>query len=452
MITDQIIQEVRENMDAVIAQDTELSKHLWDQLLQLHPADIARLCSDISRTHLSRLFNNFPITIKVEVFEELSETLKVYVLSQVDEKEQVTLLSSISLDELTDLFDEFSDEELEKYLSIIRKKDREKVISLLQFSPESAGGIMDVNALTLFNDFTGDKSIKVLKRLKPDKDVYRVLYVTTKDNQLVGNIRLEDLVVKGPEERIENIMRPNELVVPVTEDQEVVARDMVHYGLTNVPVVGHDNFLLGVIPSETLIGIIGEEASEDVYRISAMAPIKRTYFDTSFLRLVYERSYILVILLLIESFASSIIEAYEATLGGFLMYFISMLISTGGNTSSQTSALAIQGLATGEINKANTFRFFKRELLMSFVIGLILSAAAYTRVYVVYKDPWASFAISLSLGLIVMTSVILGSVIPLLLKRFNIDPAFSAGPLLATLMDILGIFIYAYLTKLILFS
>ncbi len=452
MISSRIIAEVRENIEAVIKQETTVGKELWDQLLQLHPADIAGLCADISREHCKDLFIALPRKIKVEVFEELTDTLKAYVLSTVEEKEQTVLLESLSLDELTDFMDDLSDEDLEKYLSLLRKKDREKVISLLQFSPESAGGIMDVNVVTLMKDLTVEKSIKLLQRIKPDQEVYRTIYVTDKNNHLIGNIRLEDLVVKSPKDLLADILRPNELVVRVDEDQEEVAKKMVHYGLTNVPVVGDKNFFLGAIPSQTLIDIIEEEASEDVYRISAMAPIKRTYFETSFMRLVYERSYILVILLLIESFASTILDAYETTLPRFLLAFITMLVSTGGNTSSQTSALAIQGMASGEINITNAWRFFRREFSMALVIALILGFAGFMRVWLTGVAVLPSFVVSLTLALIVMTSVILGSAIPLALNKLKIDPAFSAGPLLATIMDILGIFIFAFLTKFLLFS
>jgi magnesium transporter len=452
MISNRILSEVRENIDAVIEHDTTLGKELWDQLLQLHPADIASLCSDISRKHCKNLFMMLPRKVKLEVFEELTDTLKAYMLSIVDEKEQTILLESLSLDELTDFMDDLSDEDLEKYLSLLRKKNREKVISLLQFSSESAGGIMDVNVVTLMKDLTVEKSIKLLQRIKPDQEVHRTLYVTDKNNHLIGHVRLEDLVVKSPKDKLADIIHPNELVIRVDEDQEEVAKKMMHYGLTNVPVVGDKNFFLGAIPSQTLIDIIEEEASEDVYRISAMAPIKRTYFETPFLRLIYERSYILVILLLIESFASTILDAYQDTLPRFLLAFVTMLVSTGGNTSSQTSALAIQGLASGEVTMANAWRFFRREISMALVIAAVLGVASFLRVWLTGISIVPSLVVSLTLGLIVMTSVILGSAIPLALNKMKIDPAFSAGPLLATIMDILGIFIFAYLTKMVLFT
>ena len=128
-----------------------------------------------------------------------------------------------------------------------------------------------------------------------------------------------------------------------------------------------------------------------------------------------------------------------------------MLISTGGNTSSQTSALVIQGLITGELHAMNIFRFLRREMLMACILALILASVAFVRSYLSAATLAESFAISVSLGVIVIVSVMLAVCIPLVLKRLNIDPAFSAGPFLATVMDILGILIYCYVTKLLLF-
>ncbi len=197
--------------------------------------------------------------------------------------------------------------------------------------------------------------------------------------------------------------------------------------------------------------MIVEEATEDVQKMSALTPMKYPYFDTPFWRFFYERSYILVALLLAESFSNTILQAYEATLGCFLMTFIPMLISAGGNTSSQTSAIVIQGMASGDIHQENMYKFLRREFLMAIVLAVVLGITAFIRVYMMTGTTLLnSVAISFSLSIIVLVSVMLGSCIPLLLKRFNIDPAFSAGPFLATLMDILGILIFCYVGKLLL--
>ncbi len=451
MDSKKILEEIRENIDMVIAHDVPLGKSLWKALLGIHPADIADFLTEISKKHAQALFMAIPKSLRLAVFEELSDAMKITMLDCMSEHEQVEAFQMLSADELTDLFDMFSDEELKTYLNLLHKKDREKVLALLQFAPESAGGIMHTDVLSLREDFTVEKSIKLIQRLRLKRDVHQQIFVTDRFNKLLGHINLEDLVLQKPAHRIESFTRKNELVARADEDQEGIASKMVHYGLMTVPVIDKNNYFLGVIPSETLVDVLVEEASEDVQKMAALTPIKQPYFEVSFFRLLYERGYILVGLLLAESFSGTIMRVHEASLNAFLLSFVPMLISAGGNTSSQTSAVAIQGMASGEIGFFNMLRFLRREFYMAFFLALLLSITAFMRVFFTSGVVWESIVISLALGMIVMVSVTLGSAIPFILKRFNVDPAFSAGPFLATLMDILGILIYCYLIKILLF-
>jgi len=448
-----VLDQIREHLEEVIKQESPLGKSLWNELLFLHPADIAQFLSDCSREEFQELFLAFPTKLQLALFEELSDLTKIYSLSLMSEEDKGKALNLLPSEELTDLFDQLSDEELKKYLQLLHKTAREKVISLMKFHPESAGGIMDPEVLTLREDFTVEKSINILQRLHLSLDIYRRIYITDKEHHLVGFIRLEDLVLELPKTIISSFMRKNELVIDADEDREAVAKKMVHYGLDTVPVIDKRNHLLGAIPSQTVMDVIVEEASEDVQKMSALAPLKYPYFETSFWRILWERSYILIALLLAQSFSTTIQLSYEATLSyGLLLFFLTMLISTGGNTSSQTSAVVIQGMASGEIRLSNMFRFLRREFLMALMLALILGLVAFLRVYYTTNNMLESTVIGASLSLIVLVSVVIGSCIPIVLKLLNIDPAFSAGPFLATLMDILGVLIYCYMSKLILFN
>ncbi len=451
MDTEKTLAQVADNIATVAKQDSPLGVLLWQEFIKLHPADIAQFFSDLDKESVKILFKKFPHALKAHVFLYLSYSMKVYCLSFLEGHDRAHLLSALPLDELTDFFDELSDDELKNYLKLLHKKDREKVLSLMQFDPESAGGIMNTDVITLMADFTIEKSIQILQRLQPSIELHQQIYVTNQDNELVGHINLEDLVLKNPKTRLSSILRKNELVVNVQTDQEAIAHQMVHYKLLTVPVVGENNVFLGVIPSDTLVGIIEREAAEDVYKISALTPIKHTYFETPFLKLLYQRSSILIILFLVQIFSSLIMIYYQRLLEGFLLIFIAMIQSTGGNSSSQSSAIVIQGLSSGELNDSNMQRFFRREALMSLLMGTILAIVSFIRIYTMHTSSHLkNVAVSVSLGLIVVASMLLGSLIPIMLRKFRLDPAFAAGPVLATLMDILGLWIYCIVSSLIL--
>jgi magnesium transporter len=442
---------IQENIDDVIAHKGSEGEKLWHSLLDTHPVDIAEICKSLSHEDVKKLYKALPHSMQLDVFPELSDKLKVYVLSFLDDNEQVEAFQTLSTDDLTELFDIFSDEELKRYLGSLNKRVHEKVRKMLKFDPESAAGIMHTDVITLMEDFTVEKSISLMQRLRPSRDVHRQIFVVNKDHLLVGLVYLEDLVFNKPNVRIASFMDKNELVARADEDRETIAKAMVHYGLTTVPVVAADGIFLGVISGDTLMDVLVEEAVEDVQKMAAVTPLTRPYFETPFFQSLYERSYILVILLLAGSVSTTIMRIYEATLTEMLLMFVPMLTSVGGNTSNQTSAVAICGMASGEFSQNSVKRFLRRELMMASFLSLILGVTAFTRVYLTSGVLWESIVVSLTLAIIVLVSVTLGSAMPFILKRFNIDPAFSAGPFLATIMDIVGILIYCTSIKLLLF-
>ncbi len=446
-----LLYEIQNNIDEVISQKGARGGALWHELLRTHPVDIAQMFKGLHKEQVKILYKALPKYIQLDLFHELQDKLKVYVLSVLDDQEQVEAFQSLSTDELTDLFDIFSDEELKRYLDSLNKRVREKVIKMLKFEPESAAGIMHTDVITLMEDFTVEKSIQIMQRLRPSKDVHQLIFVVNKDHRLVGFVYLEDLIFNKPNVRISSFMHKNELVANAHEDRETIAKEMVHYGVTTVPVIGNDDIFLGVISGDTLVDVLVEEATEDVQKMAAMSPLKRPYFETSFFQSLYERSYILVILLLVGSVSTTIMRMYEGTLTEMLLLFVPMLTSVGGNTSNQTSAVAICGMATGEFD-SSTMRFFlRREFMMATCLSIILGLTAFTRVYLTSKVLWESIVVSFTLAVIVLVSVTLGSAMPFILKRFNRDPAFSAGPFLATIMDVVGILIYCTSIKILLF-
>ena len=451
MNRDRIFDEVREHLAAVIARDSALGESLWEAFIGLHPADIADFLGSISKLDAQQVFADLPKKLKLATFEDLSDYMQGVVLEALSDQEKIEAFRALPIDELADLFDYLSDEDLKKYLNMLAKDVRERVLSLLQFEPDSAGGIMVTDVLTLMAGFTVDQAIKLLQRVQPSQDIHQQIFIVDKEHNLLGHINLQDLVLHKPQERISTFMKKNELVVRADEDQETVAKEMVHYGLIAVPVVSTNNKFLGVISSEELVDVLVEEATEDVQRMASLPPMKYPYFEIPFWRLLYLRSYVLIALMIAESFSGTLLRSYDEVMKiGILVSFLPIIMSAGGNSGSQTSAVVIQGIASGDILFSNMLGLLRREFLISGTLSLILGVISFARAYFVGGSLMECIAISLSLGLIIIISSMLGNVIPFILRKFNIDPAFSAGPLLATLMDILGILIYCHVSNILL--
>lgn len=444
-----VLQRVSQNLEEVILRKTDLGIALWELLIQEHPADIAQFIISIPGPQATELFLPFDKNLKLEIFGYLPEFARAELITGLPIQDKQFILTHTHADDISDMFAYLSDEELKQCLNLLNKQDQKRVLDLSKFPPETAGGIMTIDVLTLIKDFTVAKSIELLQRLQPNKDLHQTIYVTDSDAHLVGYIQLQDLVLKSPDTRLESILEEVPYVALSHEDQKVVAKNMVHYQMMSVPVVDEREQLLGVITSDTLVHVVQKEAGEDVQRMAG-APVTESYFEASFWKLLYKRGAILAVLMIAESLTSVIVHNYEHMLSSFLIGFFTMLVSTGGNTSSQTSAIVIQGVNSGVINDTTMGRFFKRELWMGFSLGIILGVLTFVRVYAFKHLFLESIVVSVSVALIVMLSVLLGSGVPVVLRRMGIDPAFSAGPFLATLMDILGILIYCYIASLIL--
>jgi len=439
-----ILFQIENNIDATIYEDTALGRDLWNILLQQHSADIAMLINKLDPERQEALFKKLPKDLTIKVFRKIPALIQATLLITIDQDVAAALLKNMPADELTDLFDHLSDEDLEKYLKLLQAKQRNQIISLLNFNPRSAGGRMNSDVLTLQKDFTVKKSIELLQRIGPIKDLMPQIFVTNKDNVLVGHITLDKLVLSKPETSLSVIMNKNVLLVYVDEDQEDVANQMHHYGLLYAPVIDKNKHFLGVITADDVFEIIKEEGSEDVYRMFGLIPIEHSYFATPIWRFVWQRGVWLIGLLILQSVSSVILKSYSSMLNEYtiIAIFLTMLIGTGGNAGNQSATIVIRGLTTKEITRRNTHKVLLRELGISIIMGLILVVVAFIRVYFSSHDLLSTLAIILALFLTVVTSMLLGSLIPILLERFDIDPAHSAAPFLATLMDILGVLIY----------
>ncbi len=439
-----ILLQIQNNIESIIKDDSVLGKDLWQILLQQHPADIALILNNVDDEMRIALFKKLPQELGCSVFENIDEPTQAFILSNLDIDDVEYILTEIPVSALTDLFEHISDEELEKYLKLLQVKQRNKLISLRSFAPESAGARMETDVLTLQENFTIKRSIEVLQRLTPKQSVDNVIYVTDKNNIVVGSLTLDKLVMNKPETLLSKIMDKVEFLVDVDEDQEEVANQMKHYNLTSAPVIDREKHFLGIITAENLFEIITEEESEDVYKMSGQAPLEYSYFSTPTIRLIWQRIPWLLGLLLLQSFSSLILARYDTMLSQYtiITFFLTMLIGTGGNAGNQSATLVIRGLTTKEITRQNGIKMLIREMGISVIMSLIIVLVGFTRVYYTSHDIISTIAISISLFLIIITSITLGTLIPLILERLNLDPAHSAAPFLTTLMDILGVGIY----------
>ncbi len=440
---ERILAEVLNHIDAILADD-EAAKRYLEALLKQHPVDIATLLLRLSKRQQIALLLKFPDELGGRVFEQLPISKQVYLLSKLDADATANILKAVHTDSLTELFEHLTDKKLKHYLKLLQKKQRTIIISHLNFAPKSAGRIMDSEVLSLQEDMTIKKSIALLQRLSARTKLLRRIYITSTENVLKGFVNLDELVINKPMMLLRDIVRRSPVVIDAHEDQEAAANNMRKYNQFSAPVVDAHKHFLGVITADDVFDVLEEEASEDVYRMSGLPAVDYSYFDTPARTLVWQRFLWLGSLLVLQSFSGLIVSRYADLIKSHVIitFFMTMLIGTGGNAGNQSATLVIRGLATGEIKRKHGLTVLAREFCMSLVMAALLVVVGFFRVVLIHHDVVSAIAISISLFLIVVASMVLGTVLPLILERLNIDPAHSAAPFLATVMDVLGMLIY----------
>jgi magnesium transporter len=287
----------------------------------------------------------------------------------------------------------------------------------------------------------------VKQRAREREEFTYVVYVIDQHKHLEGVVSLRELLIADPLQGIAEVMRTNIISVPPTLDQEDTARRMAKYDLNVMPVVADDGRLLGVITIDDIVDVLVLEQTEDVQKIGAVEPLDVPYFQTTFLTFIKKRAGWLIVLFVEEFFTQTALRHYDPVMEaikGALLY-VPLLISAGGNSGSQSSTLVIRGLALGEIKLHDWWRILVRELGMGIVLGCIIAVIAMGRV-LMYPDQTILFAITVGVTVlcIIVSGCTVGSMLPIVLKKLGIDPATSSTPFIASLVDTLGVVIYAH--------
>ncbi len=452
-IIEQLALEIKKDLPHVLAEDTTQGSELWKAIIHRHPAEIAQILKLLKEDCLIPLFEKLHKTLGDKVFEKLDVDEQITLIRNLNEERVAEIINTLSPDKVIAIFEALPEDELEKYLKLAHKKKRKSLISSLVFEQDSAGRLVNSEVFCLQSEFTVQKSIAILQGLKNAKDIPAKIFIVDGFHHLVGYIELSDLVKHSPHKRISQILRPVEVVANAHDDQETVVEMFRRYEVVTMPVKDEEGHFLGAISATEILNVVQEEMTEDSFKMSGIRPGKRSYMDTPFIVIVYQRIQWLLPLLLLQSVSAWVMNLYGATIDNnpILTFFMTMLIGTGGNVGNQSATLMVRGMVTGEINMKNKIDILIREVKVAFFTGVVLVGFSMIRVLMTPKCTLPSLAaICLSLFAIIMTSAFLGTFIPLALDKLGIDPANSAAPFISTLMDIIGVTIYCVIASLIL--
>jgi magnesium transporter len=331
-----------------------------------------------------------------------------------------------------------------------------EVQALLAYEDDTAGRLMSEKVIRARRRWTVEETIRALRRIDPETETFAYLYTVDDDDRLTGVVPLRRLLTAAPTTVLGELADPQVVSVTVDMDQEQVAHLVARYDFAAIPVVDPERRLVGVITHDDVVDILAEEATEDIQRFGGSEPLERTYLSVSVVTMARKRIGWLLMLLLTATLTSTVMKLFADDLVRIaaLALFVPMLIGTGGNAGSQTTATVIRALGVGEIAPRDALRVLWQELRTGLLMGLVMAVAAFF-----YALLWSrgalspqqlALAVSLSIAAILLWAMAMGSLLPLLAARVGIDPAIVSGPMMSTLVDATGLLIYFSIARLVL--
>jgi magnesium transporter len=347
------------------------------------------------------------------------------------------IVNNLDPDDRTDLFEELPANAVKKLLAYLSPEEREQAQILLNYPEDSAGRIMTPDLFDLKENLNCSQALDKIKHKGKQAETIYTLFVIDKNRKLTGVVDLDEIIFSNEDTKIKDIMNDDPLFVTVYESKEDAAIIMRDYDLLALPVVDSEQRLVGIITVDDIIDIIEESATEDIQKMAAVNA-------TSIWKLVKSRVVWLILLLLLESMAVFIIDGFSMVLQKvtILAAFIPTINAMGGNTGSQMSAVIIRSMALGELDKDDFKKVLKKEIVVSLILGIILSIVMALRAFVNTQNFSIIMALSASLIIVVLVSNFLGSILPFFAKKFKLDPALISGPLISTMMDVISMAVY----------
>lgn len=419
-------------------------KQLKDELETMHPVDIVDVLEELDKKQRTLVFRLLAKEEAAEVFTDMNSDMREDLINALTDSELEEVMDEMYVDDTVDVLEEMPANVVDRLLMATDEETRQKINALLQYPEDSAGSIMNVEYISLRKEMTVADAILKIRQVGINKETIYTCYVTEK-KKLIGIVDVKDLLTAGESRLIEEIMDENVLYARTLDDQEYVANMINKYGLVAIPIIDHEDCLVGIVTVDDAMLVLQDETTEDISIMAGVSPSEDSYFGTSVFQHAKSRTPWLLIMMLSAAVTGQILGYYENAMAAMpvLITFIPMLMGTGGNCGSQSSTLIIRGLAVGEIEFRDILKVIFKEARIAIIVGLLLSVVNGIRIYIMYgQDIKLALALGLTMIGVVLMAKCIGCILPLTAKKLGLDPAIMAAPLITTILDTCTILVY----------
>jgi magnesium transporter len=440
-----LLPELREML---IENDTRAMQEFCDVF---HSGVVAENLEALSTPELWRVLSSTGLRRQVEIFEFISLPRQMELMATIDKAHLSAMLEEMSADDRVALLKNMDQAQVELLLPLVAQAERGDIRKLLSYPEHSAGSIMTTEYASLREDISVRDALAQLRTQAPNRETIYYVYVIDDARHLHGFISLRKLFLARPESLVSELMDKDVISVRVDADQEEVARKIARYDFIAMPVVDDQGRLVGIVTHDDVLDIVQQEATEDAHMMGGVSPLEDGYLSTPFFTLAWKRG-IWLILLLVAGFGTSAVLSHyneETKHLLWLVWFLPLVLASGGNAGSQSATLVIRAMALGQLNRETQFRIGRRELATGLVLGgaMALLGFFFASQYVSKSD---AAVVAGTVALVVTFGTVNGTMLPIVLKQLGMDPALMSNPLIASLSDILGVFIYYNVALLVL--
>ncbi|WP_040195649.1 magnesium transporter [Candidatus Soleaferrea massiliensis] len=414
-------------------------------LAEENEADIADFIERLGQEEAVVIFRTLPKELAAEVFSRLPGETQQVIVEAITDQELSVIVEELFVDDAVDMLEELPANVVKRVLQNAHPETRKLINQFLNYPENSAGSIMTAEFIDLRKNMTVSDAIKRIRRIGADRESIYTCYVIDDFRLLEGVVTVKELLLSPDDRVIDTLMERDVITAQTTEDREEVVQRMMKYDFLSMPVVDHENRLVGIVTADDVMDVIEEEATEDFEKMAAMAPSEKPYLKTNPFVLARKRIVWLLVLMISGMITGSILGKYEAAFATMplLVTFIPMLTDTGGNAGSQSSTLIIRGMAVGEIRPSDFFRVLWKEMRVSLIVGVVLSAVNFVRLAVTYPgNEMVALTVAFALLATVVMAKTIGGILPMAAKLLKADPAIMAAPLITTIVDAFSLIIY----------
>lgn len=426
-----------------------------------YPADVAEVIEALDEDQRPILFRLLPRDQAAETFEYLEADAQEALIKGLAREQVAAILNDMSPDDRTALLEELPAAVTRQLLTLLTPDERKVARQLLGYPEDSIGRLMTPDFVTLQGDWTVQQSLDHIRRHGDDSETLNVVYIVDDQGKLIDDVRIRKLLLADPEARLSDIMGGTFVAMKATDDQETAVHIFSEYDRVAFPVTDSKGVLLGIVTVDDVLDVAEEEATEDIQKIGGMVALEQPYMATGFPEMLRKRGGWLMLLFLGQLLTINALHYFSDQLQRMLALtlFVPLIISSGGNSGSQAATLVVRAMALEEVSLKDWWAVIRREIVFGLTVGVALATVGLARLAAgrglgerLIGDQWASvsLAVGVSLIVVVLWGVTLGSMLPFLMRGLGADPAASSTPFVATVVDITGLIIYFLLATAIL--